>query len=234
MEWHSLHRGGTTATSNPQRDPERAGVRGGRAPPRASRRGIFSDRESTTPSARLVRRAGVSLKGNFRCIAHPGTRCWCSSPPARPHPRTRRSSRSTAPGDSTCRRRGHEARAGRRLLPLRERRLARQRTASRRTSRVISAGPDDRSHRSPAARRSWKQPAAKAAHQPTDLEGKIGAFYKAFMDEARVERLGVTRSRRISAAVRAAEHPGVRSPPLMGQPVGFQRHAVQHLPSMSI
>jgi putative endopeptidase len=32
--------------------------------------------------------------------------------------------------------------------------------------------------------------AAKAAHQPTDLEGKAGAFYKSFMDEARVEQLG--------------------------------------------
>src|ERR1700761_9509931 len=25
--------------------------------------------------------------------------------------------------------------------------------------------------------------AAKASHQPSDLEGKVGAFYKAFMDE---------------------------------------------------
>jgi putative endopeptidase len=32
--------------------------------------------------------------------------------------------------------------------------------------------------------------AAKASHQPSDLEGKMGAFYKAFMDEARVEQLG--------------------------------------------
>ena len=32
--------------------------------------------------------------------------------------------------------------------------------------------------------------AAKAAHQPTDLEGKAGAFYKSFMDEARIEQLG--------------------------------------------
>src|SRR5262249_42752808 len=32
--------------------------------------------------------------------------------------------------------------------------------------------------------------AAKAApHQPTDLPGKMGAFYKAFMDEGRVESL---------------------------------------------
>ena len=29
-----------------------------------------------------------------------------------------------------------------------------------------------------------EQAAAKAAHQPTDLEGKVGAFYKAFMDES--------------------------------------------------
>ncbi len=32
--------------------------------------------------------------------------------------------------------------------------------------------------------------AAKVGHQPNDLEGKVGAFYKAFMDEARIEKLG--------------------------------------------
>ena len=32
--------------------------------------------------------------------------------------------------------------------------------------------------------------AARAPHQPQDLGGKAGAFYKAFMDEARAERLG--------------------------------------------
>jgi putative endopeptidase len=32
--------------------------------------------------------------------------------------------------------------------------------------------------------------AADAPHQPADLEGKVGAFYRAFMDEARVEQLG--------------------------------------------
>ena len=35
-----------------------------------------------------------------------------------------------------------------------------------------------------------EQAAAKAQHQPADLEGKIGAFYKSFMDEARVENAG--------------------------------------------
>jgi putative endopeptidase len=34
-----------------------------------------------------------------------------------------------------------------------------------------------------------EQAAAKASH-PADLEGKMGAFYKAFMDENRVEQLG--------------------------------------------
>ena len=34
------------------------------------------------------------------------------------------------------------------------------------------------------------QAAAHAQHQPADLEGKMGAFYKSFMDEARVEQLG--------------------------------------------
>jgi len=32
--------------------------------------------------------------------------------------------------------------------------------------------------------------AAKAPHRPSDLEGKIGAFYKAFMDEERIESFG--------------------------------------------
>ena len=32
--------------------------------------------------------------------------------------------------------------------------------------------------------------AAKVGHQPSDLEGKVGAFYKAFMDEPRIETLG--------------------------------------------
>src|SRR5262249_25796283 len=31
--------------------------------------------------------------------------------------------------------------------------------------------------------------AAKAAHEPNDLEGKVGAFYKSFLDEATVEKL---------------------------------------------
>ena len=35
-----------------------------------------------------------------------------------------------------------------------------------------------------------EQAAAHAQHQPSDLEGKMGAFYKSFMDEARVEQLG--------------------------------------------
>src|SRR5580700_5721906 len=34
------------------------------------------------------------------------------------------------------------------------------------------------------------QAAAHAPHQPSDLEGKMGAFYKSFMDEARVQQLG--------------------------------------------
>jgi putative endopeptidase len=34
--------------------------------------------------------------------------------------------------------------------------------------------------------------AAKASHQPNDLEGKVGAFYKSFMDETRIEKLGAS------------------------------------------
>jgi putative endopeptidase len=35
-----------------------------------------------------------------------------------------------------------------------------------------------------------EEAAAKAPYQPADLEGKMGAFYKSFMDEARVEQAG--------------------------------------------
>src|SRR6202012_2588891 len=34
--------------------------------------------------------------------------------------------------------------------------------------------------------------AAKVGHQPSDLESKVGAFYKAFMDEQRIEKLSLT------------------------------------------
>ncbi len=50
-----------------------------------------------------------------------------------------------------------------------------------------------------------EQAAAKALHAPADLEGKIGAFYKAFMDEARVEQLGATPIAAELADVRAAK-----------------------------
>jgi putative endopeptidase len=43
--------------------------------------------------------------------------------------------------------------------------------------------------------------AARAPHEPHDLEGKVGAFYKAFMDEQRAEQLG---SRPIAAELAAA------------------------------
>ena len=47
--------------------------------------------------------------------------------------------------------------------------------------------------------------AAKAANPPTDLEGKVGAFYKAFMDEARIEALGAKPLAPALDAVRAAK-----------------------------
>jgi putative endopeptidase len=46
--------------------------------------------------------------------------------------------------------------------------------------------------------------AASAAHVPTDLEGKIGAYYRAYMDSARVERLGASPLAPQLARVRAA------------------------------
>src|ERR1700677_3612159 len=50
-----------------------------------------------------------------------------------------------------------------------------------------------------------EQAAAKAPHQPPDLEGKMGAFYKSFMDEARVEQLDAKPIAPELDAVRAAK-----------------------------
>ena len=50
-----------------------------------------------------------------------------------------------------------------------------------------------------------EQAAASAAHEPTTNEGKIGAFYKAFMDSARIEQLGAGALKSQLDAVRAAK-----------------------------
>ncbi len=50
-----------------------------------------------------------------------------------------------------------------------------------------------------------QQQAAKAGHEPTDLAGKVGAFYKAFMDEARIEQLGAKPIGPELDAIRAAK-----------------------------
>ena len=47
--------------------------------------------------------------------------------------------------------------------------------------------------------------AAKVGHQPSDLEGKVGAFYKAFMDEARIAKLGLTPIAPELSAINAAK-----------------------------
>ncbi|WP_394762214.1 M13 family metallopeptidase [Phenylobacterium sp.] len=46
--------------------------------------------------------------------------------------------------------------------------------------------------------------AAKAGHEPSTVEGKVGAFYKAFMDEGRVEALGARPIAPELDAIRAA------------------------------
>jgi putative endopeptidase len=46
--------------------------------------------------------------------------------------------------------------------------------------------------------------ARTAAHQPSDLAGKMGAFYKAFLDEARVESLGARPLDPLLGDIRAA------------------------------
>lgn len=47
--------------------------------------------------------------------------------------------------------------------------------------------------------------AAGAAERPTTVEGKVGAFYKAFMDEARIDALGLRPIGPQLAAIRVAE-----------------------------
>jgi putative endopeptidase len=47
--------------------------------------------------------------------------------------------------------------------------------------------------------------AAQAGHEPVCLEGKVGAFYKAFQDEARVERLGAEPLKPELDAIRKAD-----------------------------
>jgi len=50
-----------------------------------------------------------------------------------------------------------------------------------------------------------EQEAATTAPEPTTLEGKVGAFYKAFMDSARVEQLGAAPLAPLLDAVKAAQ-----------------------------
>jgi putative endopeptidase len=46
--------------------------------------------------------------------------------------------------------------------------------------------------------------AANANHEPKTVEGKVGAYFKAFMDEARIEQLGASPIKPALDAVRAA------------------------------
>jgi putative endopeptidase len=50
-----------------------------------------------------------------------------------------------------------------------------------------------------------EQAARSASHEPTTNEGKVGAFYKAFMDSARIEQLGAAALEPQLDAVRAAK-----------------------------
>jgi putative endopeptidase len=49
-----------------------------------------------------------------------------------------------------------------------------------------------------------EEAAKKAEHKPATTEGKVGAFYKAFMDEARVEKAGAAPLKEKLAEIRAA------------------------------
>ena len=57
---------------------------------------------------------------------------------------------------------------------------------------------------------------AAAGHQPGPLEGKIGAFYKSFMDEAHIDALGAKPLERALAQVRGAKTPAALAA-LMGR-----------------
>src|SRR5207342_1429626 len=46
--------------------------------------------------------------------------------------------------------------------------------------------------------------AATADHLPKTTEGKVGAFYRAFMDSARIERIGVAALKPQLGAIQAA------------------------------
>jgi putative endopeptidase len=50
-----------------------------------------------------------------------------------------------------------------------------------------------------------EEAAAKASEQPQDLTGKVGAYYKAFMDEGRIEQAGARPLAPMLARIRAAE-----------------------------
>src|SRR6478609_8305502 len=53
--------------------------------------------------------------------------------------------------------------------------------------------------------RDIMQAAASPAHEATSLEGKVGAFYKSFMDEAHIDSLGANAIAKELDAVRAAK-----------------------------
>jgi putative endopeptidase len=50
-----------------------------------------------------------------------------------------------------------------------------------------------------------EETAKKAEPKPTTIEGKVGAFYKSFMDETQVEKAGASGLREILAEIRAAK-----------------------------
>jgi putative endopeptidase len=53
-------------------------------------------------------------------------------------------------------------------------------------------------------RNIMEEAAQHAGHEPKDLKGKVGAFYRAFMDENRIEALGSTPIESTLTAIRAA------------------------------
>ena len=63
-----------------------------------------------------------------------------------------------------------------------------------------------------------EEAAASASAQPTDIRGKVGAFYAGVMDEALAERLGASALKPELDAIRAADRSGLAR--LMGSSVG--------------
>ena len=104
--------------------------------------------------------------------------------------------------DLTARRSGHAA--GQRLLPVRQRPLPGAQHDPGRRAVVYAPLRHDARDRRPAARDPRGAGQGRRRSSPPTCHGKVGAFYAAFMDEARIEQLGTRAIAPELDAIRAA------------------------------